>query len=300
MKIEKPLPAPAWLLEQVRQAKGRTNPEEYKITLGLVNQEHLHTVCESACCPNRGRCFSNGTATFMIMGDICTRACRFCAVEHGHPLAVDPDEPERVASAVEKLGLEHVVITSVTRDDLGDGGADHFAKVIRSIKQTSPRTGVEVLIPDFAGKERALDTVLEARPEVLGHNLETAPRLYRQVRPSASYERSLDLLGRAAKHCVQSTKVKSGFMLGLGETEDEIRTLLHEIYDTGCRMVTIGQYLAPSLRHYPVQRYVPPEEFSTWAREVKQMGFQAVASAPLVRSSYHAGVLYQEAIAYGR
>jgi lipoic acid synthetase len=300
VKIEKPLPAPAWLLEQVRQAKGRTNPEEYKSILGLVTQEHLHTVCESACCPNSGRCFSNGTATFMIMGNICTRACRFCAVEHGHPLAVDPDEPERVASAVEKLCLEHVVITSVTRDDLGDGGADHFARVTRSIKQIRPRTGVEVLVPDFAGKEKALDIVLEARPEVLGHNMETVPRLYHQVRPGASYEQSLELLNRAAGRSAPTLRVKSGFMLGLGETADEIRILLHEIYDTGCRMVTIGQYLAPSLRHYPVQRYVPPDEFSAWAMEAKQMGFQAVASAPLVRSSFNAGFLYQEAIAYGR
>ena len=300
MKIEKPLPAPVWLMQMVRQAKGRSNPEGYNSTLSLVKKAHLHTVCESACCPNRGRCFSNGTATFMIMGNICTRACRFCAVVPGRPLTLDPGEPQRVSSAVVELGLEHVVITSVTRDDLGDGGADHFAQVIRAIKQISPRTGVEVLVPDFAGKEKALENVLEARPEVFGHNVETVPRLYRQVRPGASYEHSLALLGRASGRSVPTLKIKSGFMLGLGETDEEIRDLLHNLYNAGCHIVTIGQYLAPSLRHYPVQRYVTREEFSAWAEEARQIGFQAVASAPLVRGSYDAGFIYQEAIAHGR
>lgn len=220
----------------------------------------------------------------------------FCAVEQGRPEELNAEEPQNVADAVSGLGLDFVVVTSVTRDDLDDGGAEQFARVIGTIKQFNPQTGVEVLVPDFAGNPISLKTVLDARPEVLGHNMETVSRLYRQVRPGASYERSLELLARAAEQSQKNMAVKSGFMLGLGETEDEIRTLLHDLYGAGCRMVTIGQYLAPSLRHYPVQRYVSVEEFSKWAREASKIGFKAVASAPLVRSSFNAGNLYWEAI----
>lgn len=297
MTVEKPLRAPAWLLREVRQAKGKARPQIYSNTTELINQQNLNTVCENAVCPNRGRCFSQGTATFMIMGNICTRGCRFCAVAHGRPRALDAKEPGRVASAVAHLNLEHVVITSVTRDDLNDGGAGQFALVVQAIKRLNPHTRVEVLVPDFAGHSLALNTVLAAGPEVLGHNMETVSRLYPLVRPGASYERSLKLLNQASSMAKAKSMVKSGFMLGLGETENEIGNLLCDLYDAGCKMVTIGQYLAPSLGHYPVQRYAAPEEFSYWAKEASQMGFKAVASAPLVRSSYNAGIMYQEAIA---
>jgi lipoate synthase len=263
-----------------------------------IKSSQLHTVCESARCPNRGNCFSRGTATFMILGSICTRSCRFCAVEKGRPVLVDDQEPYRLAQAVFDMGLSHVVITSVTRDDLPDGGAGHFAAVIRELRKLANPPSIEVLTPDFNGSAQALKIVIEARPEVFGHNVETVPRLYSTVRHGSHYGRSLDLLA-AVKLTDTSVITKSGIMLGLGEKEEEIRLVLKDLHEAGVSMVTIGQYLAPSLRHYPVNRYLPEEEFKQWEAEALNMGFQAVASAPLVRSSYHAGENYGSVIKLG-
>ena len=253
----------------------------------LLGRCRLHTVCEEARCPNLGECFSLGTATFLILGDVCTRSCRFCTVAGGPPDPPDPDEPSRVADAVRELGLSYAVVTSVTRDDLDDGGASLFAETIGAVHNTSPGTGVEVLIPDFRGDRDALRTVLDARPDVLNHNVETVPRLYPAVRPEADYRRSLGVLGVAAA-CVPAVPVKSGIMLGLGETDDELRRVLDDLLAAGCRLLTLGQYISPSRLHYPVERYVPPEEFERWRETALDTGFKAVASGPFVRSSYHA------------
>jgi lipoic acid synthetase len=234
----------------------------------------------------------------MILGSICTRSCRFCAVEKGRPVLVDDQEPYRLAQAVFDMGLSHVVITSVTRDDLPDGGAGHFAAVIRELRKLANPPSIEVLTPDFNGSAQALKIVIEARPEVFGHNVETVPRLYSTVRHGSHYGRSLDLLA-AVKLTDTSVITKSGIMLGLGEKEEEIRLVLKDLHEAGVSMVTIGQYLAPSLRHYPVNRYLPEEEFKQWEAEALNMGFQAVASAPLVRSSYHAGENYGSVIKLG-
>lgn len=251
----------------------------------LVRSEHLHTVCSSARCPNLGECWANRTATFMILGDVCTRNCSFCAVAAGSPLPLDPDEPQRVARSVLKLGLKYAVITSVTRDDLPDGGAAHFAATIEAIRETSPFCRVEVLIPDFQGDEKALQTVIAASPDVLNHNLETVPSLYSEIRPQADYRRSLTLLQRANS---AGLRTKTGLMLGLGETEKEVRRVLEEVLAVGCRLLTLGQYLQPTKKHHPVVRYVTPEEFTSWAQFGEKIGFDHVEAGPLVRSSYQA------------
>ena len=254
---------------------------------GLMRQYALHTVCEEAHCPNIGECFNRGTATFMILGDTCTRACGFCAVKSGRPTGLDEWEPERVAASVKLLGLRYVVITSVNRDDLPDGGAHIFAGCIERIRKEMPECAVEVLIPDFVGNWDALATVVRARPRVLNHNVETVPRLYPTVRFKARYERSLELLARV-KTLDPAMLSKSGIMLGLGEERDEVRQVLRDLRAQGVDLLTIGQYLRPSAKHLPVRRYVPPEEFAEIGAEARALGFRHVESGPLVRSSYHA------------
>lgn len=264
-------------------------------TRALLAGAGLHTVCDEALCPNRGKCFSEGTATFLILGDRCTRNCRFCAIKDGSPLPPDLEEPARVAKAALTMGLEYVVITSVTRDDLSDGGAEQFCQVVEEIRKTLPHAGIELLVPDFQGNKEAIDKVAGANPHVLNHNVETVPRLYRDVRPKADYDRSLDLLARvkgARRHIV----TKSGLMLGLGEKNYEVEKVLEDLLKAGCDIVTLGQYLRPSPNHIRVQQYVRPEEFDRWAQEALCMGFKAVASGPFVRSSYKAPELYQRAI----
>jgi len=257
----------------------------------LTRHLKLHTVCESAHCPNRPGCFAEGTATFMILGDICTRNCTFCAVKKGRPVAPDPQEPEHIVAAVKDLGLRYVVITSVTRDDLPDGGAAHFAQVIIAIRDYDDGIPVEVLIPDFRGDISALRTVVEVSPAVLNHNVETVPRLYPEVRPKANYQRSINLL-RRAKMLNNELVTKSGLMLGLGETRKEVLAVMDNLREADCDLLTIGQYLQPSLRHHRVVRHVPPEEFEEYQGIGKEKGFVSVVSAPLVRSSYHAAETY--------
>ncbi len=272
---------PSWL--RVRAPGG----ENYRELKGLFDRLGLHTVCESAACPNVGECWSRRTATFMILGNVCTRRCRFCAVAKGAPLPLDYDEPRRVAEAVAELGLRYAVITSVNRDDRKDGGAELFALTIRAIRQRGPACRVEVLIPDFQGSKSALDRVLEAGPDVLNHNLETVPRLYGQARPGARYERSLDVLAYC-KQCKPHMPTKSGLMLGLGESLSEVLEVMRDLADRRVDLLTLGQYLSPSPAHLPVARFVPPEEFAELARLGHEMGFRRVISGPLVRSSYHA------------
>ncbi|HHV77302.1 MAG TPA: lipoyl synthase [Syntrophothermus lipocalidus] len=286
--------APEWLLKTVRKAKRPGNRAVYEGTREEITTHRLNTVCKEARCPNRGECFSKGSATFMILGDACTRNCRFCAVKHGVPAPVDVDEPSRVARAALELKLRHVVVTSVTRDDLKDGGAAQFASVIQALHGLDRGPSVEVLVPDFKGSAAAIEVVTASGPEVFAHNVEMVPRLYREVRPGASYERSLAVLAAARRTAGPRTVTKSGFMLGLGERESEIIELLKDLRGVGMDIVTIGQYLAPSWRHYPVARYVTPEEFADWEKEAYKMGFAAVASGPLVRSSYRAGYYYEK------
>jgi lipoic acid synthetase len=279
-------PKPRWLKKRLP-----TGPEFEKIK-GLIDKDRLHTVCQEARCPNIWECFSQQTATFLIMGSRCTRNCRFCSVEQGPLESPDPAEPLRVASAARRMGLKYVVITSVTRDDLADGGAIFFAKTIDEIHRQIPDALVEVLIPDFQGDAEALRKVLDARPDVLNHNIETVPRLYPMVRPQADYRRSLQLLRRVQKYdpCLPT---KSGLMLGLGESSAEIRSTLKDLRDAHCRILTLGQYLQPSNAHLPVKRFVPPAEFESWEKTALKMGFSRVASGPFVRSSYHAKELHQ-------
>ncbi len=253
----------------------------------LIDGLRLHTVCESAACPNVGECWNHRTATFMILGNVCTRRCGFCAVQKGAPLPVDYDEPRRVAEAVAAMGLRFAVITSVNRDDRPDGGAELFALVIRAIRDRIPGCGVEVLVPDFQGKHEAVDIVLEAAPDVFNHNTETVPRLYRQVRLGARFERSLDVLEYAARQAPR-TPTKSGLMLGLGETKAEVLGVMRDLRAHRVSILTLGQYLRPSPKHLPIVRYVPPEEFDELRRAGYEMGFAHVESGPLVRSSYHA------------
>jgi lipoic acid synthetase len=262
-------------------------------TSGTIADLRLNTVCESARCPNRTECWSQQTATFMILGNVCTRPCGFCSVAKGKTEALELDEPERVAEAAERLGLRYVVITSVTRDDLPDGGAEHFAKCIHAVRE---RTGaaVEVLTPDFLGDTAAIDRVIEARPDVFNHNTETVPRLYHRVRRNAAYQRTLDLLARV-KEKAPDMPTKSGLMLGLGETTEELLDVCADLRAVGCDMLTLGQYLQPSPEHLPVERYVPPEEFDAIGELVRGLGFSMVASGPFVRSSYHAGEMAAEA-----
>jgi len=272
---------PRWLKRNV--PKGNAN----HFTARLLDELRLETVCDNAKCPNRMECYSQKTATFMILGDVCTRPCGFCAVAKGKTQPVAADEPERLAEASLRLGLKHVVITSVTRDDLPDGGADHFFRCVLAVRG---KTGaaVEVLTPDFAGNVAALDRVIEARPEVFNHNTETVPRLYRHVRGRKSdYRWTLGLL-RHVKRSDSAIKTKSGLMLGLGETHEELFDTLADLLDAGCEMLTLGQYLRPSPDHLPVVRYLPPEEFDELGHAARQMGFRHVASGPFVRSSYHA------------
>ncbi|HWQ30107.1 MAG TPA: lipoyl synthase [Negativicutes bacterium] len=272
---------PEWL--RIDMNKGRS----LDYVQDILRRLSLNTVCEEANCPNRMECFSKNTATFMILGNQCTRNCRFCNVTHAAPQAVDPEEPKKVAEAASELGLKHVVITSVTRDDLPDGGAKHFARVIKEINALNSDIAVEVLIPDFRGSYMALETVVKAKPQILNHNIETVPRLYSEVRPSAIYVRSIQLLARV-KFMNERIFTKSGIMLGLGEKEDEVLQVLEDLRIAGCDFLTIGQYLPPSKKHYPLVEYVTPEVFRKYKEAALDMGFSFVASAPLVRSSYNA------------
>ncbi len=264
--------------------------ENYQDIKQLVGRLRLHTVCESAACPNVGECWNHRTATFMILGNVCTRRCGFCAVEKGAPLPVDYDEPRRVAEAVAAMGLQFAVITSVNRDDREDGGAELFALVIGAIRRRVEGCGVEVLVPDFQGSRAAVETVLEAAPDVFNHNTETVPRLYRQVRLGARYERSLDVLAHA-KRTAPAVPTKSGLMLGLGETNAEILQVMRDLRANRVDILTLGQYLRPSPKHLPIVRYAPPEEFAELRVAAREMGFGHVEAGPLVRSSYHASGL---------
>lgn len=253
----------------------------------LHREQGLHSVCRSAACPNQGECWEQGTATFMILGNHCTRDCRFCNVAHATPLDVDPLEALKIADAIAELGLRHAVITSVTRDDLDDGGAGHFTAVTRAIHERCPECRVELLIPDLQGNEQALQTILAAKPEVLGHNLETVPRLYQVARSGAGYQRSLDLL-TAAHRIAPEIPTKSGLMLGMGETVEEILDVMQDLRRSGCAMLTLGQYLQPTRDHLPIDRYVEPAEFEQLRQSGLELGFEHVEAGPLVRSSYHA------------
>ena len=280
------LERPAWL-------KVRLNTTgEYEEVRRMMRRLSLVTVCEEARCPNIHECWARErTATFMLMGDICTRHCGFCAVGKGKPGSLDPEEPERVAEAAAELSLSHAVVTSVNRDDLADGGAAHFAATIRAIRRRMPDCTVEVLIPDFCGSREALETVLAEKPEILNHNTETVPRLYKRVRPEARYEQSIELLARAdafRRQTGSAMKTKSGLMAGLGETTDELLATLSDLRGAGCDIATVGQYLQPHERRLPVEKYYTPEEFDDLRREGEAMGFLRVESGPLVRSSYHA------------
>ncbi len=259
----------------------------------LVDESSLHTICESALCPNAGECFTRKTATFLILGDTCTRRCTFCAVNKGIASPVDPEEPRRVADAARSLGLKYAVITSVTRDDLPDGGASQFVSVVKELHTAGIQA--EVLVPDFRGSEESLKAVVDSRPEVINHNVETVPRLYSEVRPGADYRRSLSLLAQA-KELRPEMITKSGLMVGLGETEAEIRQVMKDLRQAGCDVLTIGQYLQPTPHHHPVVEFLTPDEFAGYARTAKELGFAALASAPLVRSSYHAEEMYGEAL----
>ncbi|MDR3207965.1 MAG: lipoyl synthase [Oscillospiraceae bacterium] len=273
---------PPWLRRPLK-----TDPNQ-GVVEHVLKDLRLNTVCREANCPNYQECFAAKTATFMILGTHCTRDCRFCNVTHGTPQPVNPNEPERVAQAAARLGLRYAVVTSVTRDDLPDGGASHFAQTVRAFRALSPDIAVETLVPDFAGDMAALAAVTAETPDVVSHNVETVPALYARVRPGADYPRSLALLA-AVKRQNPQVRSKTGFMLGLGETEEQVLALLADLREAGCEFLTVGQYLAPTKAHLPVERYVPPEEFDAWAARARAMGFAFVAAAPLVRSSYHAG-----------
>ncbi|WP_029688522.1 lipoyl synthase [Thermoanaerobacter sp. A7A] len=270
---------PEWL-------KVRLLNEDLNRMEAFLKSMSLNTVCQSANCPNMGECFARKTATFMIMGNICTRNCRFCAVEKGHPQPLDEDEPRRIAEAAQKLGLKHVVVTCVTRDDLPDGGASHFAKTIYELKKL-PGVTVEVLVSDFMGKEESIAQVVEAKPDIINHNVETVPRLYPNVRPKADYLRSLNLL-KKSKELDPYILTKSGIMVGLGETEEEVIQVMKDLRSVDCDMMTIGQYLRPSAKHIEVAEYVTPQQFKRYEEIGYELGFKYVASGPLVRSSYHA------------
>jgi lipoic acid synthetase len=284
------LPKPAWL-----RAKAPAGAEVGKLT-GILRDRRLHTVCEEASCPNLGECFKRGTATFMIMGDICTRRCPFCNVAHGRPGELDAAEPQHLADAIHAMQLQYVVITSVTRDDLEDSGATHFARCVAAIRKTSKEVKVEILVPDFRGHvDVALRNLGAGLPDVFNHNLETVPRLYAESRPGARYDESLRLLQRF-KESYPGIPIKSGLMVGLGETDDEILEVMRDLRAHGCDMLTIGQYLRPSRHHLPVQRYVTPEQFEAFRVAGLAMGFSQVASGPLVRSSYQADLQAQKVL----
>lgn len=279
---------PEWLKRPL------ATPGQATAVSGLLGELRLNTVCQSAKCPNRGECFSSGTATFLIMGDACTRGCRFCAVETRTPEALDDDEPRRVALAAKRMKLKHVVVTAVTRDDVADGGAAHFVAVIEALRSAVPDSTIEVLTSDFAGRLESVDAVAAALPDVFNHNLETVPALYAHVRPGADYSRSLRVLARV--HETQPTMpTKSGLMLGLGETPEQVVEVLRDLREAGVAMLTLGQYLRPSPEHLPVAEFVEPGVFAELAAEAKRLGFDGVASAPFVRSSYHAEQMVAEA-----
>ena len=278
---------PKWLRRRLPSGSG------YEKVKGMISDDRLHTVCQEAKCPNMWECFSQQTATFLIMGSRCTRDCRFCSVQPGPLEPPDPAEPARVAEVAHQMGLKYVVVTSVTRDDVADGGASLFARTITEIRRKMADACVEVLIPDFQGNRQALHTVLEARPDVLNHNIETVPRLYPRVRPQAEYRRSLDII-RWAHEFDSALPTKSGLMLGLGEKDNEVEETLADLQTAGCRILTLGQYLQPSKNHLPVERFIPPEEFEAWRQKAVKIGFAEVASGPFVRSSYHAKELYRE------
>jgi lipoic acid synthetase len=285
--MDKPNTKPPWL--KVRACGN----QKYREVQALLEEHHLNTVCREANCPNRGECYSRGTATFLIMGPNCTRHCRFCNVTPGLPAPLDENEPARVAQAVNILDLRHAVITSVTRDDLPDGGAAQFVAVVREIRRLGKNTAVELLVPDFRGNHEAVAAVLAARPDVFNHNIETIPRLYPAVRPGADYARSLEILRQAAE--TEGIAVKSGLMVGLGETADELRVVFIDMAGAGVEFLTIGQYLAPSKNHHPVVRYYSPAEFDALADAARASGIKSVFSAPLVRSSYQAAEQYHPA-----
>ncbi len=270
---------PSWL--RMERASG----ESYTMVKNLVESHRLHTICTSGNCPNIGECWNAGTATLMILGDICTRSCKFCGTKSGKPLPPDPAEPDRVAQAVRTMELRHCVITSVDRDDLPDGGSGHWAATIRRIREVNPGVTIETLIPDFRGNTSDIDRVIDAGPDVISHNIETVRRLTPMIRSVAKYEVSLSVLRHISSRGVRA---KSGIMLGLGETEEEVAEAMKDLYSTGCRIVTIGQYLAPSLSHMPVKEYVTPEKFDEYRQKGLDMGFEFVESNPLVRSSFHA------------
>lgn len=280
---------PSWI--RVRSSNSQTFHEVKQ----MLREHKLHTVCEEASCPNIGECFGKGTATFMILGDLCTRRCPFCDVAHGRPLAPDPEEPIHLAQSIAALKLKYVVITSVDRDDLRDGGAQHFTDCIQQIRSYSPATKIEILVPDFRGRLAvALEKLATHLPDVLNHNLETVPRLYKQCRPGADYQHSLQLL-RDFKLAFPNIPTKSGLMVGLGETDDEIKQVMHDLREHQVDMLTVGQYLQPSLGHLPVMRYVSPEDFKEFERLARSMGFSHAACGPMVRSSYHADQQAHEA-----
>lgn len=276
---------PPWL-------RVRYRPEAVDRLASGLQAKGLHTVCREAHCPNRGECYESGTATFILLGDVCTRNCRFCQVASGRPTAPDPQEADRLAEAVNEMELDHVVLTQVTRDDLPDGGAGHMARAVTAIRRARPQISLEVLISDLGGSDKALQTVLAAKPDVLNHNVEMVRRLYPDLRPGADYERSLTVL-RRSKAGLPEGLTKSGFMLGLGERDEEVRALLADLRAAGCDIVTISQYLQPGPDHYPVQAYLPPETFAQWEQTALAMGFPYVVSGPLVRSSYRALAAYQ-------
>ena len=293
VKVEKPetvLRKPDWI--RIRVPAG---DKVAKIKQSL-RANSLHTVCEEAACPNLGECFSHGTATFMIMGDLCTRRCPFCDVAHGKPQALDAREPENLAATIEQMGLKYVVITSVNRDDLKDGGASHFAACIEAIRSRTPATKIEILVPDFRGRQQtALELLAEQPCDVFNHNLETVPRLYRQARPGADYRESLQLLQRFGTIHPQ-IPTKSGLMVGIGETEAEVIEVMKDLLAHGCRMLTLGQYLQPSKDHLAVKEFITPQQFERYGKVASSLGFQQVASAPLVRSSYHADLQAKEMV----
>jgi len=273
---------PAWLHTRL------PTTDSFAQTRALLDELRLHTVCQSAACPNHWECWSKGTATFMIGGDRCTRACGFCAVTTAKPLPLEADEPARVADATHRLRLRHVVITAVARDDVPDGGADHFRRTIEAVRALNPATVIEVLTPDFNAREAAIDTVIAAQPHIFNHNLETVRRLTPSVRSRATYDRSLSVLGLVKAKCDGTIYTKSGLMLGLGETEEELFTALADLRRAGCDLLTLGQYLQPTLRHLPVVEFVTPQKFAEYGVRARELGFRHVASAPMVRSSYHA------------
>ncbi len=272
---------PRWFLQPVRAGRDMRRVED------ALSRHRLNTVCRSARCPNRMECFSRGTATFMVLGDVCTRRCRFCGVDKGAPGPVDPREPERLAEAAASLGLRYVVVTSVTRDDLPDGGAGHFRRTVEELRKRLPEAGIELLVPDFAGRRESLEAVLGSRPLVLNHNVETVERLYERVRPGASYARSLELLKRSAEE-PEGPMVKSGLMVGLGESRRELRRTFAQLAGVGCDILTLGQYLRPRAGCLDVQRFYPPEEFEELKAEAEEAGINRVFASPLVRSSYRA------------